>query len=634
MDELNIVATELKAAEDQLQSLCASHGSTFVAVERRSAALTSTLKSLLRQLDSALPQVEESMHSLDIDSNKTEHSLSTLTEKHRLRRRTLLQHSSLLELLELPSLMDACVRGHLYEEGLSIASFANTLEQRHLTDADVKNSIVDNVVKEVRRREEDLRRDLLNRLRSDVTMPQCLEIVTALRRLNGVELDRQSRAGASSNFVSEDLEKLHETMEWKLQVSFLEARDAWLEADASMSSNAALLYSNKAKGSGGGSGALKSVAEKILDGIDLYRTRCFEIASQYLAIFRSSPSFSSKNVESSNRAYMLLSMWTTRRIDTFIQDHLSNRCLPQISDTATLRDALESATFFATSMGRLGADFSPMLQSIFQKRLIAIVTSHWADGLQVLENTLKLCRDSGVASPLYSHRDVSTLKEDAREGDTENVLDHHARVAPQPPRSLLVSPPLARLVNAFLVGLNELRRCLLACAFPELRRFSREEFISKAKQILVENERAVLTPGFLSAKGKDGAKLRSLAVELKDKFESCAKPYLEGSLEFALGSFENIAPNAFGPSQVSKEEKAVEENEAETISKDATLDSNDSGIVSVDETKKPIESHDPIVDAVVDAVSPNKDDGDVKPTVENPYSPEQHDLERTVDMNN
>lgn len=438
MDELNIAATELRAAEDQLQSLCASHGSTFVAVERRSAALTSTLKSLLRQLDNALPQVEESIHCLDIESseNKSEHSLSTLTEKHRLRRRTLLQHSSLLELLELPSLMDACVRGHLYEEGLSIASFANTLEQRHLADADVKNSIVENVVKEVRRREDDLRRDLLNRLRSDVTMPQCLEIVTALRRLNGVELERQSRVNSVSHGVGgvvvvgggpDDLEKLHETMEWKLQVSFLEARDVWLEADASMSNNAAaFMYSNKGKG-----GALKSVTEKILDGIDLYRTRYFEIASQYLAIFRSSPSYSTKTVESSNRAYMLLSMWTTRRIDTFLHEHLSKKCLPQISDTATLRDALESATFFATSMGRLGADFSPMLQSIFQRRLVAIVTSHWVDGLQVLENTLKVCRDSGIASPLYSHRDVSMLQEDAiTRGfgrEEENRHQDHAR---------------------------------------------------------------------------------------------------------------------------------------------------------------------------------------------------------------
>ena len=47
--------------------------------------------------------------------------LADLAEKHRLRRRTLMQHSSLLELLELPSLMDACVRSSLYEDALSIA---------------------------------------------------------------------------------------------------------------------------------------------------------------------------------------------------------------------------------------------------------------------------------------------------------------------------------------------------------------------------------------------------------------------------------------------------------------------------------------------------------------------------------
>jgi hypothetical protein len=35
-------------------------------------------------------------------------TLAILSERHRVRRRTLLQHSSLLELIESPSLMDAC----------------------------------------------------------------------------------------------------------------------------------------------------------------------------------------------------------------------------------------------------------------------------------------------------------------------------------------------------------------------------------------------------------------------------------------------------------------------------------------------------------------------------------------------
>jgi len=271
LDEQQISATELKVAEDQLQSLCATHASTFVAVERRGAALTESLKTLLGALDAALPQVEESKSCLQFESESNgaspENSLAALTEKHRVRRRTLLQHSSLLELLELPSLMDACVRGHLYEEGLSIASFANTLERRHLMDEGTKNHIVDNVVSDVRRRESDLRRDLLNRLRSDVTMPQCLEIVTALRRLNGVELERRSRKNTGTAHSS-DLEKMHENMEWRLQVNFLEARDVWLEGTTSMANNSGLSLPTKGK-----RGTMKGSSEKLLDGIDLYRTR-------------------------------------------------------------------------------------------------------------------------------------------------------------------------------------------------------------------------------------------------------------------------------------------------------------------------------------------------------------------------
>lgn len=267
LDEQAIAATELKSAEDQLQSLCATHASTFVAVERRGAALTASLKNLLGALEGAIPQVEEAKSCLEFDAKDgKENSLSVLTEKHRVRRRTLLQHSSLLELLELPSLMDACVRGHLYEEGLSIASFANTLERRHLINEEVKNPIVENVVKDVRRREGDLRRDLLNRLRSDVTMPQCLEIVTALRRLNGVELERRSSNNSSN---SSDLEKMHQNMEWRLQVNFLEARDIWLEGNATMPKNSGFTLSSKKRGGGAHGGN----SEKLLDGIDMYRTR-------------------------------------------------------------------------------------------------------------------------------------------------------------------------------------------------------------------------------------------------------------------------------------------------------------------------------------------------------------------------
>ena len=236
MDERLVAKAALDAAEEQLKSLCATHAGTFVAVERRGAALAAALSELQAAVKEVEPQVSNAQSCLE-DGN----SLASLSEKHRVRRRTLLQHSSLLELLELPSLMDACVRSNLYEEALSIASFANALERRHTE----KNPVVLRVISQIRARQSDLRRHLLFRLKQNVTMPQCLEVVTALRRLNGIDLERQS----------EGVERAHDAMELKLQVDFLEARDAWLDSSPRTAASA------------------MAPAEQFLDTIERYRTR-------------------------------------------------------------------------------------------------------------------------------------------------------------------------------------------------------------------------------------------------------------------------------------------------------------------------------------------------------------------------
>lgn len=244
VDERSIAKAQLEANEEQLQSFCASHASTFVAVERRGRSIEETLKSLKLSIKNVEGLVESAQRSMDQDDEEgKDDSFAVLSEKHRVRRRTLLQHSSLLELLELPSLMDACVRSNLYEEALSIAAFSNTLERRHGTGSQV----VSNVVSQIRSRQADLRRHLLHRLKSPVTMPECLEILTALRRLNSIDLERQSES---------NLEKIHAAMELKLQVDFLEARDAWLDSV----SNRSMV-------------AVAGTSEELLDAIERSRTR-------------------------------------------------------------------------------------------------------------------------------------------------------------------------------------------------------------------------------------------------------------------------------------------------------------------------------------------------------------------------
>lgn len=265
VDERVAAKAALEAAEEQLRSLCASHAGTFVAVERRGRALEAALENLLGRVHTVESQVASTQQALEQEDDGRETTLAALSEKHRVRRRTLLQHSTLLELLELPSLMDACVRSNLYEEALSIAAFANTLERRHTE----KNQVVMKVIAQVRSRQSDLRRYLLHSLKNQVTMPECLEIVTALRRLNSIDLERL-QASEKSN-----LERVHAAMELSLEVDFLEARDLWLDQPPTTASSTALFgiggTSSTSRGIGGKVQSHSS--EQLLDTIERYRTR-------------------------------------------------------------------------------------------------------------------------------------------------------------------------------------------------------------------------------------------------------------------------------------------------------------------------------------------------------------------------
>jgi hypothetical protein len=101
-----------------------------------------------------------------------------------------------------------------------------------------------------------------------------------------------------------------------------------------------------------------------------------------------------------------------------------------------------------------------------------------------------------------------------------------------PPRQLMALPPLGRLVNACLMGLNELRRCLMPGIFSQLRTAVEKEFLLEVKNILHAHERAVMTPGLRG----DATKLREIAKEMKNVTKTIVFPYVRGAVELSLGN--------------------------------------------------------------------------------------------------
>ena len=194
--------------------------------------------------------------------------------------------------------------------------------------------------------------------------------------------------------------------------------------------------------------------------------------------------------------------------------------------SAALRDALDACVFFAVSMGRLGADFCGQLPPLFEEKMHEIVVQSWKEGINQLSETLKICREAGVASPLHS----STI---TGSGPSDNANDGADGPLP-PPRQLMALPPLGRLVNAYLTGLNELRRCLLPGIFTKLRE-SLKESLDEVSAILQANERAVMTPGLRG----DAVRLREVAKEMSQVMRDVVHPYIMGALELSLGNAES-----------------------------------------------------------------------------------------------
>jgi len=170
---------------------------------------------------------------------------------------------------------------------------------------------------------------------------------------------------------------------------------------------------------------------------------------------------------------------------------------------------------------------------------VNIVTFYWEEGTSALRETLKVCREAGIAAPLVntsvsvnvtSPNSSSAIEEEGMITG-ENTNNNNANSTPPPPRQLLAHPPLARLVNAHLTGLNELRRCLLPDAFPQLRE-RLNKVILDVKEVLVTNEKKVHTPGFLRG---DAVQLREIANVYLEVFQGVLEPYLKLTLDVALG---------------------------------------------------------------------------------------------------
>ncbi|XP_022220868.2 conserved oligomeric Golgi complex subunit 8 [Drosophila obscura] len=391
------LADETKTILEQTQDLAISNYKTFITTAENSRSIFNEFLKTEEQVGTLIGKLPEF-------SGKCEQFLkdsAELNEQRRLNSITLQKNAQLLTILELPQLMERCIREGRYEEALELAAYVQKLGQHqgHI-------SVVNSIVRAVEALWHTMLVQLVAQLRSDLQLPKCLQIVGYLRRMQAF----------GDN---------------ELKLKFLQARDSWLTSCLEAIATA-------------------DAQQHLTKTIEITRINLFNIITQYRAIFPEEEA-AAKATGGSLRPLQgvscngdrLFQAWLHNKINAFLET--LEKDLER--GVGSIETVLGQCMYFGLSFSRVGADFRALMAPIFvgvvQRRFeasIEQVNEHFEQELERFTLINKVT--------LHSRKQLDPASLSASE---------HESFAP--PETLLDFYPLAALCNGYLNALNELRLC-------------------------------------------------------------------------------------------------------------------------------------------------------------------------------
>ncbi|NXP80837.1 COG8 protein, partial [Ramphastos sulfuratus] len=329
---------------------------------------------------------------------------------------TLNRHTEILEILEIPQLMDTCVRNGYYEEALELAAYVRRLERKHSSIPVIQvgptlplphschtasmsevSLLPQSIVEEVRQSTQLMLNQLIQQLRTNIQLPSCLRVIGYLRRMDVFT-------------------------EAELRIKFLQARDAWLRSiQTSIPDDDPYFHITKT--------------------IEACRVHLFDIITQYRAIFSDEEPLLPSEGQTLNEG-AIFHGWVLQKVSEFLQTLEQDL---QHGVGSRLDSLLGQCMYFGLSFSRVGADFRGHLAPLFQH--VA------ADAFKkAVEETVEKFREEMNSYTLISAPAVF--------GGSAGVPVPASQPGTlQPPMVLLDFPPLACFLNGLLVAFNDLRLC-------------------------------------------------------------------------------------------------------------------------------------------------------------------------------
>ncbi|MBA0764437.1 hypothetical protein Gotri_013792 [Gossypium trilobum] len=192
--EPELLRVDAERIQRQMQEVAVGNYRAFISAADALVAIKEELSSIDKHLESLITEIP----SLTSGCTEFIESAEQILEKRKMNQTLLSNHSTLLDLLEIPQLMDTCVRNGNYDEALDLEAFVCKLSTMH-----PNIPVIQALAQEVRQTTQSLLSQLLQKLRSNIQLPECLRIIGYLRRI-----------GVFS--------------EYEMRLQFLRCRETWL----------------------------------------------------------------------------------------------------------------------------------------------------------------------------------------------------------------------------------------------------------------------------------------------------------------------------------------------------------------------------------------------------------------------
>ncbi|KAK3845236.1 MAG: Dor1-like family-domain-containing protein, partial [Linnemannia gamsii] len=449
----------------------------FILVKDCKQDVQSTFETLGQHLDHFQETIPKFVETLSGFSGK----VAPILERQHVFSSILATHSQLLEVLEIPLLMETCVRNGYYNEALELASHVQRLVLRY-----PGIGIIQEIDTKVAQGKEMMLVQLLAQLREPIKLPVALRIIGFLRRIGSFK--------GQLDLVEEDDHLGHSTATSKAKGSFFSPSLAAVASGAVEDETPLKMLFLKSRGLYMNLQLSKVVYHKgdsfayLKKYIDVTRECLFDIMTYYKSIFGSvdhfssfsSSSFASLDYRGAGSAdastspsatssaspfkpshnYPKQHSWTT---DNLLADFVTYRTqtllqllkahIPQINDTSALSSILTQLMYFGANMAKIGFDLRYLVTSLFEEAVIRVVGGAFQRGADEFID--------GLGGDGRNHPDW-LLPSQWMLGGTGRTPSSSSSTPPSSsaatsPTCLMDYPALAYLTNSYLAALNSLR---------------------------------------------------------------------------------------------------------------------------------------------------------------------------------